>query len=287
MPSRSTAATDLATTLSWIEAHLDDALTLDRIAAHAGLSSFYFSRLFTARTGRSVMAHVRNLRLVRAARRLADDPSIGLTDLAFDSGFESQEAFIRAFQRLFGTTPGRMKFAYGTTMPAAVRERRAPVAANVERLPGLVERGAFTVVGLQHRFGDDTQLAIPGLWERFAERTAAVGRPHGAYGVIFDPDPANGAFQYMAGMPPVDGLDGVADLRALHIPANTYAVFRMTLDAGPVHPQILAANEAVWAEWLPASGLEAVEAPDFEYYDARFRPGEGGSVVDYHVPVSA
>jgi AraC family transcriptional regulator len=287
MPSRSTAAPDLATTLAWIETHLDDALTLDRIAAHAGLSSFYFSRLFTARTGRSVMAHVRNLRLVRAARRLANDPSIGLTDLAFDSGFESQEAFIRAFQRLFGTTPGRMKFAYGTTMPDLARKRQATVTAKVERLPGLVERDAFTLLGLQHRFEDDTQLAIPGLWERFAERTAAFGRPHGAYGVIFDADPVNGAFEYMAGMPPMDGLDDVTDLRSLHIAANTYAVFRMTLDAGPVHPQILAANEAVWAELLPASGLEAIEAADFEYYDARFRPGERGSVVDYHVPVSA
>lgn len=45
--------------LAWIEERLDEPLTLERIAQHAGLSAYHFSRLFTARMGRSVMAHVR------------------------------------------------------------------------------------------------------------------------------------------------------------------------------------------------------------------------------------
>lgn len=95
MRSRSTAArtADLSTILAWIEAHLDEPLTLDRIAAHAGFSSFYFSRVFTARTGCSVMAHVRKLRLVRAARRLADDPSTGLAGLALLEGTDDLPHF--------------------------------------------------------------------------------------------------------------------------------------------------------------------------------------------------
>lgn len=99
----------LTETLRWIEQHLDDPLTLDRVAAAAGLSPYHFSRLFTARMGRSVMAHLRGRRLVRGARRLVDHPDLALVELAFDCGFESQEAFTRAFKRVFGVSPGRFR----------------------------------------------------------------------------------------------------------------------------------------------------------------------------------
>ena len=94
---------------AWIEQHLDEPLTLEQVAARAGLSPYHFSRLFTARMGRSVMAHVRGRRLVRGARRLCDDPGLKLVELALDCGFESQEAFTRAFKRVFGVSPGRFR----------------------------------------------------------------------------------------------------------------------------------------------------------------------------------
>lgn len=50
---------DLAATVAWIERHLDDELSVEAIAGVAGLSPYHFSRLFSARMGRGVMAHVR------------------------------------------------------------------------------------------------------------------------------------------------------------------------------------------------------------------------------------
>lgn len=75
-------------------------MTLEQVAARAGLSPYHFSRLFTAGMGRSIMAHVRGRRLVRGARRLCGELDLKLVDLALDCGFESQEAFMRAFKRL-------------------------------------------------------------------------------------------------------------------------------------------------------------------------------------------
>ena len=95
----------LSSVVTWIEQQLDQSLTLESVAARVGLSPYHFSRLFTARMGRSVMAYVRGRRLVRGARRLCDEPDLKLVDLAFDCGFESQEAFTRAFKRLFGVSP--------------------------------------------------------------------------------------------------------------------------------------------------------------------------------------
>lgn len=39
-------------------------------------------------------------------RRILTEPDIRLIDLAFDSGFDSQEAFTQAFAKAFGHPPG-------------------------------------------------------------------------------------------------------------------------------------------------------------------------------------
>jgi len=87
-------------TLALIEGRLDEPLSLADIAGASGLSAFHFSRLFTALHGESVMAYVRRRRLARAARRLSDEEGVSLVELALESGFESQQAFTRAFTRL-------------------------------------------------------------------------------------------------------------------------------------------------------------------------------------------
>src|ERR1700682_2006497 len=57
--------------LWYIESHLADELTLDEIAAIAGISRFHMVRAFAAATGLSVMRYVRARRLSEAARALA------------------------------------------------------------------------------------------------------------------------------------------------------------------------------------------------------------------------
>lgn len=273
--------------LAWIEDHLDQPLTVETIARQAGLSPYHFSRLFTARTGRSVMAHVRHLRLVKCARRLAADPHVKLIDLALDCSFESQEAFTRAFMRTFGTTPGRLRQAYLVpTQETPMSVDQQPVAVRVERLPGLVRLEAFCVAGLSHRFDEGTKLAIPGLWQRLSELMpfpGQVGRE--AYGVVSSWDRQEGSFLYMA----AGRLDPAAaapqPLERMDIPAGTYAVFRLTMAGGPVHPQVKAAMQVIWGELIPASGLRLIDAPDFELYPGPTPPDQAGAVIDYHVPV--
>lgn len=92
-----------------IEENLFEPLTVREVAGVAGLSPFHFSRLFTVRAGSSVMSYVRMKRMSRAAQRLQLGEKINLVELAFDCGFESQEAFTRAFRRVVGMTPGRFK----------------------------------------------------------------------------------------------------------------------------------------------------------------------------------
>src|SRR6195256_1165073 len=94
--------------LWYIESHLAGELTLDDIAAIAGISRFHMVRAFAAATGLSVMRYVRARRLSEAARALADGAP-DILDLALDADYGSHEAFTRAFRDHFGVTPEEVR----------------------------------------------------------------------------------------------------------------------------------------------------------------------------------
>lgn len=277
--------------VAWIEQHLDQALSLPQIAAQAGLSPYHFSRLFTARMGRSVMAYVRGRRLVSGARRLCAEPDLQLVDLAFDCGFESQEAFTRAFKRLFGVSPGRFRsgFAVEPIEGQCPMTLTPPPASAVVRLPELLRLPGFCVAGPARQFDDSTKAEIPQLWSQLIGALPFAGQVAGwdTYGVVASVDREQGRFQYLAGVGVEPGCTPPAGFSMLAIPAATYAVFRITLNGTALHPQVKQAMAAIWGELLPASGLRLADGPDFERYDGRFDPMTPGALIDFHVPVQA
>ena len=283
--------TRLEDIIEWIEQNLDHPLTLDQIAAQANLSTFHFSRLFTARMSRSVMAYVRGRKLVRGARRLGDEPDLQLVDLAFDCGFESQEAFTRAFKRVFGVSPGRFRSGFAVEpiegqYPMTIS---TDTSAAVARLPELVTLEAFRVAGPSRRFDEATKAEIPQLWSGLigALPFAGQAKSWATYGVVSGVGQGDGCFEYMAGVGVEADCVPPAGFSTIEIPAATYVVFRITLDGSALHPQVKRAMAAIWGELVPASGLELAGGPDFELYDGRFDPMKAGSVIDFHIPVKA
>src|SRR5947208_9066811 len=89
--------------LWFIESHLADPLTLDEVAAIAGVSRFHLVRAFAAATGFSVMRYVRARRLSEAARALADGAP-DILGVALDADYGAHEAFTRALREHFGVT---------------------------------------------------------------------------------------------------------------------------------------------------------------------------------------
>ncbi|MCE2564635.1 AraC family transcriptional regulator [Komagataeibacter sp. FNDCF1] len=273
--------------LQWIEENLHEPLSVERISQHAGLSAYHFSRLFTAHTGRSVMAHVRHRRLVQAVQCLAATPDVRLVDLAFDSGFDSQEAFIRAFSRTFGSSPGRVQRAYwqaysgrAKNLPNTPEDR-----PHIERIPGHIYRKSFTIAGLAHHFEERARSAIPGLWRRLSEFFPNHLNNVEAYGVMSCSDRQLGSFLYMAGIPIDYNYLYQPQLKQTTIPENTYVVFRITLGNGPSHPQIAKAIEEIWKIVTLDPDMTPTPDPDFEVYDRNFRYGTSGSIVNYYMPI--
>lgn len=88
----------------YIEAHLDEEITLAKLAEVSLFSPWYSYRLFRTYTGLTAADYIRRLRLSRSAMRLKEE-SVRIIDVAYDLGFGSVDGYTRAFRREFGCNP--------------------------------------------------------------------------------------------------------------------------------------------------------------------------------------
>ena len=88
----------------YIEAHIDEELTLATLAQVSLFSPWYSYRLFRRYTGLSPADYIRRLRLSRSAMQLKNGAG-DVTATAFSLGFGSVDGYRRAFFREFGCNP--------------------------------------------------------------------------------------------------------------------------------------------------------------------------------------
>src|SRR6185437_8070110 len=88
-----------------------ESASLAELARGAGASLRTLQRLFPAETGLTLEAWRQKARLLAAVAALGEGASVIMT--ALDCGYESPSAFIAAFKRQFGVTPGRLRAAPG------------------------------------------------------------------------------------------------------------------------------------------------------------------------------
>lgn len=109
--------------LRFLDAQLRSEVDLDEIARIAGYSLSQFYKVFTQVTGQRPAEYIRRRRLALACWDVAFSEQ-RLIDIAINSGFSSQEAFTRAFQREFHITPGRFRRQHKTTSPHSRSQQR-------------------------------------------------------------------------------------------------------------------------------------------------------------------
>jgi transcriptional regulator GlxA family with amidase domain len=94
--------------LVWAVENLDKSLSVEDLALHAAMSRRNFTRAFTTELGTSPAHYIERLR-IEAARRLLQDSSDNLEEIASACGFSSAELMRRAFLRLTGITPSEYR----------------------------------------------------------------------------------------------------------------------------------------------------------------------------------
>ncbi|MFI0924619.1 GlxA family transcriptional regulator [Streptomyces sp. NPDC021012] len=88
----------------WISEHPDGDLSVDALAARARLSPRHFARAFHAETGVPPGRYADRIRLEHA-RRLLEETSGGVEEIARASGYGTPETMRRAFLKALGTAP--------------------------------------------------------------------------------------------------------------------------------------------------------------------------------------
>ncbi|MFD0717571.1 helix-turn-helix domain-containing protein [Paenibacillus sp. GCM10027626] len=95
-------------TIDWIEAHLHEEISDSDIVERSNFSKYHFHRIFHSSVGLSVAAYIRMRRLAAAAVTLLLTEE-RIIDIALYFQFESQEAFTRAFKKVYYLPPGQYR----------------------------------------------------------------------------------------------------------------------------------------------------------------------------------
>ncbi|MEJ0100386.1 MAG: AraC family transcriptional regulator [Pseudomonadota bacterium] len=268
--------------ITWIEAHLLEPMTVKSIADHAGYSPSRFSRGFTRLQGESLMSYVRGRRLEDAMRRLLTDPDVQIVDLAFDCGFDSQEAFTRAFARAFGHPPGRLR-----GLGAVTRVVRRKKASALE--PEIHERFEQTpmlhLAGLVHRFTPAQSELLPKVWRHLDSLRHFPGvMDASTYSVTCGVDPRDGAVEMISAVRITPEATPPRELQRRTLPAAKCAVFRLMVRKGDVFPQVNAGRDRIYTHHFPRLASSLAQSPPFAVFPQGLNV-TAGSWIDHYFPL--
>ncbi|MCB1092931.1 MAG: helix-turn-helix transcriptional regulator, partial [Verrucomicrobiae bacterium] len=103
------------TAKQYINANLEDRITLDDVAAHVCVSPYYFCKIFKQATGMTLTEYVNRRRIERAKRKLLV-PHARVTEVAYDVGYQSLSQFNRSFLKYVGMSPTHYRETSGIEM---------------------------------------------------------------------------------------------------------------------------------------------------------------------------
>ncbi|WP_026486087.1 helix-turn-helix domain-containing protein [Caldanaerobius polysaccharolyticus] len=95
--------------ISYIDGNFTDIdISLDKVAEHFNLSSQYLSRFFKEHAGFNYIDYLNKKRIERA-KSLLSNSNCRIKDVAYKSGFENVNTFIKVFKKYEGITPGQFR----------------------------------------------------------------------------------------------------------------------------------------------------------------------------------
>ena len=232
--------------IDYIEANLTEPLDSKSVAAQVFLSTYYFQRVFHAMCGISLSEYIRHRRLTRAGEILRRS-EIRVIDAAILFGYDSPDSFSRAFQKFHGVLPSQAKECERLRSVPPIKISDMEERSMMEYR--IVEKPAFTLVGVQRAFhGDTSYQEIPKFWQEWINQ--GENRPVlGMYGVCVDSD--GDTFDYMIADDYVPWSDVPQGCMTRTIPASTWAVFPCR---GALPEALQSVNTRIWKEWLLGNG---------------------------------
>lgn len=278
----------------YIESNLGSNIKVENVARAAGYSYYHLNRQFTAILGESVGSYIKKRRLADASKKLLYT-NRKIIDIAMESGFDSSEAFSRAFKVIYKVSPQTYRKNRLDTFMGGKERLDAGLldhlASNITVHPKIVEITEIKIAGLR---GETTlrDNRLKDLWNRTNSLYKEIpnriqgGRAFGiceacAENTLYTMSD-NVLFTEVAGVE-VSSFDGLKEPFVKKIiPGGRYAVFthKGTLQKLPQ------TFDYIWGTWFLSTKEELDWREDFELYDERFLGYDHpDSEVDLYIPI--
>ena len=271
--------------LLYIQENLHKNLSLEELSQIACFSPFHFHRIFKGMVGETLSQHVRRLRLERAAVLLSIS-SASVTELAFESGYDSVESFTRAFRDRFDMPPTEWRkqnpkhyLSQNKQLPNLIQKGDIMIEGKIQTLP------ARKVAFIRHigPYSEcckvwQTLCAWAGQQGLINDRTVFLGMCYD------DPEvtPAD-KIRYDACITIDRDIKPQGEIGIQEIPEAEYATF---LHKGPFET-LKDTYVEIYSQWFPRSGREAAHQACIEVYlnDPEKTPPEE-LLVEIQAPVA-
>lgn len=276
-------------TLDFIDKNLSEEIKIETLSNIAGLSQFYFQRLFKRLVKRPVNEYIKLRRLARASVVL-QDKNKRIIDVALDFGFSSHETFSRAFKGAYGITPAEFR-----AKPVRLNQLMKPeLLLNYtmidEDVPLITDCIVLEItrrkldtaelyVGLsaqvqisQTPVGEVTGIDVPGqLWDSFHSSKAGIPNllPDGIeIGASMIGETNNGTFTYFVGGAAEPNKLVNEDFITWELPKDEYVV--CSFEAENFNELTTSALDKamnyLFRTWLPNRGLTTQPFSVEKYY---------------------
>jgi len=280
--------------MEYIEENLEGDIDFQRLAQTACCSEYHFRRMFSFLAGMSLGEYIRNRRLSAAAALLCNTEE-KVIDIALRFGYESPDAFSKAFNSMYGLTPTQARKT-DVSLPVFT-----PITFQLSIKGGhkmdckIIEKDAFYLIGVSGRIplifnGPNPHTAE--VWKKLRQEDLLVLMEHSkiepngilnAYANYEDKAEEGTELDLFVGIaanePLLDRLMKRFDM--LKVDASTWAIFSSCGE----HPT---AVQEIWGRiadsWFPSRDYEMSGGLEILWYES-YDFGKPDFKADIWIPI--
>jgi AraC family transcriptional regulator len=280
--------------LRYIDSHIKEKMSVEKLAAKAGFSPYHFCRMFQWGVGYSMMEYVRNRKLAFAASELNSGRKI--IEISFAYNFETHSGFSKAFRRYFGCSPEQYRKHASFDVPKLpiLKQAKQYVSGGIVMEPKMAKKETIKLAGFAIKTKMDNEADVPKFWQDYLKggrceklHSEFFLEKHTEYGACFTKNMEIGEMEYVIGVEAKTGCDIPNGYHVCVLPEALYAVFTTPpADNNAAFVSTICGTwDYIYSEWFPNSGYEfANSGVDFGLYDERYMV-DTGKVIDIYVPV--
>lgn len=280
--------------IDFVEAHLQEPISLKEVTGEFETSHWYFQRLFRSVVGVSIGQYLRLRRLSESAVLLKKS-KMKIIDIAVLFDFGSQEAYARAFKQFALMTPTEYreteKFVIRQFQNKLTHEKLNYFWNNIQRTPEIKKIESKYLVGslvdFQSHFeeGSDCAIKVVKHWQDFLKTKNSIQsqKSEKLYGIALSSEKElrEKKLKYFAGVEIIEKQNDLSVFTELELPAGTYAAFE-NKGLAQHHSSLI---DYVYGIWLVNSEFQRGIGYDFEVFDHRYKLGDPDSISFLYIPI--